>query len=48
MTEMQRFEKAKAHLDDALNYRHPRPETEALDTPVRFRYLYRFHTSGVW
>lgn len=27
MDEMQRFEKAKAHIDDALNYRHPRPES---------------------
>ena len=39
----QKFDKAKAHLIDALNYKHPRYESQSLDTPRLFRVCYSIH-----
>lgn len=48
MSESQKYAKAKAHILDALNYRHPRYESESLDTPYVFALLYRFQMSQTW
>jgi hypothetical protein len=48
MTQEQRFEKAKAHVLDSLSYRSPRPDSESLDTPTRFRIVYAIETSSLW
>jgi hypothetical protein len=48
MSEIQKFEKAKAHMMDSIGYKHPRPESEALDTPLLFKVVYKVQSSSVW
>ena len=48
MSEGQKYEKAKAHIIDALNYRHPRYESESLDTAYMFGLLNKIQMSWIW
>lgn len=48
MNETQRFEKAKEHIIDALKYKHPRFESESLETPQLFKLLYKVESSAPW
>lgn len=48
MNQSQKFQKAKAHIMDALKYKHPRFESEALDTPKLFKIMYQISSSSIW
>jgi hypothetical protein len=48
MSETQKFEKAKAHIIDALKYRHPRFESVSLETRTLFHILYVIHSNELW
>lgn len=48
MNQSQKFQKTKAHIMDALKYKHPRFESEALDTPKLFKIMYQISSSSIW
>ena len=48
MNETQRFHKAKAHIYDALNFKHPRFESQSATTPFLFKLAYSFQSSSIW
>ena len=48
MSKDERFEKARMHLMDALEYKAPRPEAYDSGLPTFFKIVFALQTSSFW